>query len=673
MKFSFKWLQDYIDIKDSVRDVADLLTFHAAEVEGVENDVIDIDILPNRGSDLSSYMGLARELRALYSFIKKSEFDVKEPKRADIGGARGNDNINISASGACQRYSMLRLSGVKQAATPGWMFERLTASGVGSISLPVDITNFVMLETGQPMHAFDATKVKDEKIDIRFASGGEKLSGLDDNSYELSEEDIVIANGATVLGLGGIKGGKGSEIDESTTEILLEAANFSPTYIQRTSNRLHLKTDASRRFSWGVDPHLTKYALERAAELFVDITGANVEWWEDDNQYKHEKVNIVFYPDRVVDVIGHEVDHGQMEHILTALGCEVVHKDRSWHVHPPTNRIDLVGHKDLVEEVARFIGYEAIEPQLPEIKVSPAKPGLEQTWERFVRELLVNQGYYNRAGYHFYSQDDHDSLKNKTKPVELHNPLSRRLTLMRTSLIPGLLRAYEADSRVSPTRRLFEIGTLFEWSDEGIPVESQSVGVLLQGDEDTSFYSLKGVVEYIGERLGLGDIDFTNKNVVMRDAGVWRAGYVASIVMGDKHIGLIGELDPGLVSQYDIGDRIWLVELSAGMLYDEASHEWEWSAPPKYPMSMRDISMYVPRTVTAGDFEELIKSGKLKYVVEVDLFDYDNGQYSPEGMKSFAYHITYQSDEKTLTDKEVDSVHSKIEDLARKNLNAEIR
>lgn len=693
MKFSFAWIQELSASSLSIEDASALLTSKAFEV--VLSDVpgvLDIDILPNR-PDALSHLGVARELAALTSqrFTAPSyEWRVSdEPvKKVTIHDA------------SCVRYSGLLIRDVRIGPSPTWLVERLALCGLQSINNVVDVTNYVMLELGQPMHAFDASSVK--QIDVRRARTGEQLVALDEarTTHALDETMLVIADGDTPIALAGIKGGVGTGICENTTDIFLEAANFLPESIRATSRKLNLRTDASIRFSYGVDPNLTAPALQRAAELIAKVAQGSAHSSIVD-VYPHPVTSrsVLLDEQYVRDLLGIELQSSQMRGILESLGFRVQREQsEKCLVEIPSRRSDVIGQEDLAEEIGRVYGFDAITSIAPELPIysehSWVKEETAVVWDEYtylrersaIGRLLVGAGYSEVYNYVFLSDEMMEVLK-ATHAYELAQPQSPEYRWLRTSLVPRLLINARDNLRFHDAVQLFETGHVFRGVGEG--KEQSRIG-LIAAHRDASremFFDLKGAVSLIAERLGLADVYFDDAEPMAWDVGAINAtlpGRRAVIRDGnDRVIGFIGSVHGRVASALKLKGSAAVAELDLRSLIEFAQREREFVPLPKYPDVIRDVAILVPQTTQIDTILQTVQESDTQQLVQdVDVFDI----FVPTGkekqnedaaeralVKSVAFHIVFRSDERTLTDIEVEKALLEIQQALQAQLGAKIR
>ncbi|MCC6934452.1 MAG: phenylalanine--tRNA ligase subunit beta [Candidatus Yanofskybacteria bacterium] len=691
MKFSYEWIKELSGTTLSAEDASAVLTAKAFEVKE-SGPVLDIDILPNR-PDAVSHLGVARELCALSGQrFAAPVYEYAVSERPDV-------EIEIRDAAACMRYSALIVRGVTVGPSPAWLRERLEACGLQSINNVVDVTNYVMLELGQPMHAFDRALI--DRIVVRRAETGETLQALDEarTSYALDNSMLVIADGTRPLAIAGIKGGVGTGITDATTDVLLEAAAFGPESVRATSRALNLRTDASIRFGYGVDPNLTAPALVRAGELLAKAAGGTPDSSIIDVYPSPASDRVLSLdPEYVRALLGIAIPNAQIRSILESLSFEVTEHEGSMNVRVPTRRLDVVGQEDLVEEVGRVYGYDAIPAAAPVLPIYDQHSWVQEdtavAWDEasFIREraalvrLLAGAGYAEVYNYVFLS----DELRTLLKLEHLHElaqPQSGEYRWLRSSLVPRLLVNARDNLRFAERVRLFETGHTFSRIGEG--KEDVRVGIVLasRAGGDELFYELKGVVALLLERLGITGTYSDDAAPFPWDASAVHAtlGGRQALVRADDDtvLGFIGAVHPRIASALKLKGYAAIAELDLRALVRFAQEEREFAPLPKYPSVVRDIALFVDQGVKIDDIIQTIHGADPSDLVDdVDVFDIfvptgteklkAEGD-TPEYGKSVAFHLVFRSDERTLTDAEVDAAEVVIKQALQEKLNARVR
>jgi len=628
MKISYNWLQSLIK-KDlpQPEKLADLLTMYSFETEVVNKQgkdyLLDVEVLPNRAHDCLSHLGIAREIGAL---LKEPFESVDYAEKIKVNQQELIKNlvkVEVKDKNLCPCYTARALTDVKVGSSPQWLQERLKVCGLRPINNVVDIANYVMLETGQPLHAFDADKLEAKSeiktIIVRRAKKGEKITTLDNEKYDLDENILVIADEKNPVCIAGIKGGKRPEIDSQTKKIILEAANFSSQIIRQGSKKLNLKTDASWRFEHQLDPNLTQEAVEMAAYLIQEIaTGQVLEGVIDVYPDKIKAKKIRLDPKKVEKLLGIKISNKEIKSILERLGFEVM----SQEVTIPTRRLDISIPEDLIEEIGRLYSFEKIPSKMPSAALIPPVRNEDLIYQNKIRDILTNLGFSEAYNYSFVSD----------KGVEVLNPVSQEQKYLRSNLAINLLKNIKENKKYFKEVRLFEIGKVFKKNKSKV-IEGKKLGAVLF---PADFYRLKGVIETLLNKLRITDVwydEVSGENIR------------AEVKIGNDLLGWLG-------------DNIF--ELDFEKIVELATEERIYLAPSKYPAVVRDIALLVEPGVKVVEALNLINAAGGRLVRDIDLFDMYEGEKIPHGKKNLAFHIIYQSNDHTLTDKEVNKLQEKI-------------
>ncbi|MGB9858086.1 MAG: phenylalanine--tRNA ligase subunit beta [Dictyoglomaceae bacterium] len=630
--------------------------------------LIEVEIPSNRG-DCLSYLGIARELSAYFNIpLKVPSTEIKEDGDSIEKYAEGE----IQDFDLCPRFTLRLIKDVKIEKSPFWLRWRLERVGLRSINNVVDITNYIMLETGQPLHAYDFDLIKGSKLIARRAKSGERILLINNEEKILDENILVIADIERPVGIGGIMGGKETEVSENTKNIILEAANFNPINIRRSARRLGLRTEASLRFERGVDILQTTNILDRAGQLIKEVSKGKLIRGRIDIYRELPKENKVFLrPSRVNKVLGVELKEEEIVNQLTKIGFQVTSHNPILEVKIPSFRQDIKEEIDLIEEVARFYGYDNI-PTLPMQKgIVVSAPLEEELIERKIRNILTSFGLTEVINYSFISLKDFsqsgiievEPFKNY---IPLLNPLSEENNVLRTSLLPNLLRVAQTNS--NKQRKdifIFEIGKVF-LKEENKYKEEKHLAVLISGEWYSSswnispellkvdFYDLKGIFENLFEEIW--GIELNLKESKFSFLHPARQGF---IFLDNKILGFLGELNPWITQNYDLRERVYYGELNLDLL-PHMREKQKFKPLPLYPGVRRDLALLVPEEVPAKKVEELIKESAGELLYSIKLFDVYKGEKIEKGYKSLAFSLFLLSLDHTLTDQEVDSLIEKI-------------
>lgn len=654
------------------------------EALGLKDTVFEIGLTPNR-ADCLSVIGIAREIGAKLGLrVKYPEMQLSEEGPPVAGIA----SVQVEDQAGCPRYTARFVSGCKIGPSPAWMVNRLTAVGMRSINNVVDITNYVLLEYGHPLHAFDFKLLSGGKIVVRRAGEGDIFKTLDGQERVLSSEDLTICDGQKAVALAGIMGGENSEINDATTDILIESACFEPTMVRRTSKRLGIHTESSHRFERGADIGILARALDRAASLMAELAGGIVSSGMIDVYPRQESPKTInLRLERANQILGLSLSAEEVESILTNLEFKVSRTGEGlFNVEVPTFRVDLEREIDLVEEIARLNGYENIPATMPKIRVYSDRPSRRRLLELKVRDLLVSHGLSEIVNYSFINPGLVDKVMlgeddARRKMVPILNPLTEEQSVMRTSLLPGMLEV----ARKNASFRLLDL-QLFEMrriylAVEGadLPHEPLYAAGLLTGSRDPvswnrgrdlfDFYDLKGIIENLCEALHIPNVTYTASIT----ENFYHPGKSCGLIAGNVQFGSMGELHPALQETYGIEQPLYYFEINLEKLVPLFADIASVVPPPRFPDTFRDIAMLIEEGIATGTVLDCIRSNKIKDLERVDLFDVYTGSHVPEGQKSIAVRIRYRSQDRTLTDEEVNRIHQKVIENLRKKINVVIR
>ncbi len=631
----------------------------AVEVLGLHDTVFEYEITSNR-VDCYSVMGIAREAAATF----KKPFVA--PKTAPVGkDGDVNDYISVEIKDRdlCKRYCAKVVKNVKIAPSPEWMQRRLAKMGIRPINNLVDITNYVMEEFGQPMHAYDLSTIAGNKIVVRRANAGETFETLDGQERKLDSEMLMICDGEKPVGLAGIMGGENSKINDDVKDMLFEAACFDGTNIRLSSKRVGLRTDASGKFEKGLDPNNAEDAINRACELIEELgAGEVVAGMVDVYPEKKEEHTIKFDPDYVNKLIGFNLTEEQMVSYFPAL--ELKYDAATKTITVPTFRQDLIGMCDIAEEVARFYGYANIPTALPSGEATAGKLSYKLRIDEIARRVALYCGFSQGMSYSFESPKVYDKLllpmdSDMRKSIVISNPLGEDFSVMRTSSLGGMLTSLATNyNRRNKDVRLFEMGNIYlpkALPLTELPDERMQFTLGFYGDGD--FFTMKGVVEEFLEQVGM-------KDRVHYDADAGKSflhpGRQANIVYDGNVIGYLGEVHPTVCENYDMKTRAYIAVIDMPYVYEMSSFDKKYEGIAKFPAVTRDISMVVPKNILVGQIEEVIEKSGGKNLESYSLFDIYEGDQIEEGFKSVAYSIVFRAKDRTLEENDVSSAMKKI-------------
>lgn len=654
------YILDHQDSFELGMDVRDVL--------GINDALIEFEITSNR-PDCRSIIGIARE--AAVTLGKELKYPEIKVQACD---EEMSFEIDIQTD-LCKRYCGRVVKDVKVGPSPYWMQRKLIEAGMRPISNIVDITNYVMLELGQPLHAFDLDDIKYNKMTVKMAEEGEKFTTLDGVERTLTSDMLVIGNQDKTLDLAGIMGGENSEIKDTTTSIFIEGASFAKENIRATSKKLGLRTEASSRFEKGIDINLAEEAVNRACQLIEELgCGTVLNGMLDYYPQKEEVQKVTVNPVRINKLLGVNVPMDQFINILESLEfkCNLVSSE-VLELEVPTFRLDITEDADILEEIARIYGYDNIPSASLE---GNATAGVKTEKQKFIDNVKSNSiacGLNEILTYSFVSPRGVDKINlpdddEKRNFVKIMNPLGEETSVMRTTLIPNMLDVISTNiSHKVEEVSAFECGNTFI-PQEGLPIETKKYCVGMYGKE-VDFFVLKGVIESVLNNVGLKGYEIEPETTNL----TFHPGRCAKIVYNNIYIGTFGELHPDVIENYNLGQRVYVAEINIDTVFENLNLTKSYNPLPKYPSTSRDIALIVKDEVFVKQIEDIIKANGEDLVESYKLFDVYKGAQIEEGHKSIAYSITYRSKDKTLTDEDVAKVHEKILSELSDKLNANLR
>jgi len=627
----------------------------------LDDKLFTLKLTPNR-SDCLSLNGIAREVAAL------SDADLQPlPQPSFALASERSFAVKVDAAAACPRYSGRVIAGVNAAAvTPAWMVRRLERSGLRSISALVDVTNYVLLEMGQPLHAFDLNKLSGS-IEVRFARAGEKITLLNEQEVELQPDMLVIADGNGPVALAGIMGGADSAVDDTTTDIFLEGAFFAPSAIIGKSRVLGFGSDSSYRFERGVDFAATLAALDRATQLIIDICGGQAGPVVEACGDLPARNPVGLRASRLSRVLGISLGTEEISRILSRLGMSFKQEYGEFEVTPPSYRFDIAIEEDLIEEVARVHGYERIPAEVPQATTAILPQSEAQRPLAVLRRVLALRDYQETINYSFVEAEWERNLCGNTAPVALQNPIASQMSVMRSSLLGGLLQALRHNlARKHPRVRLFEIGGCFAPEADAY-VQHERVGAVCYGTalpeqwgapaRNLDFFDAKGDVEALFVP--------TEVNFVAACHPASHPGRSATIMLDGKEVGWLGELHPQWQQEYDLPQAVMWFEIDLSALVQGAIPEaGEFS---RFPPVRRDIAVLVDEGVAVQTLLDAMRDEQAEWVTEVALFDVYRGKGMEQGKKSLAFRVLLQDTQKTLNEGEIEQSIARLIETLQKN------
>ena len=638
----------------------------------LDDNIIEIDLTPNRG-DCLSIAGVAREVSAINK-ISLAQTGVTSVDNS----IEDSFSVELEAPGHCPRYVGRIIKGIDpQAQTPLWMQEKLRRCGLRPISPVVDVTNYVMMELGQPMHGFDFDKL-DGGIKVRLAKSGEKVALLDQTEVECRDDTLLIADHAGGVALAGIMGGLGSSVQSDTRNIFLEAAHFTALELAGKARGFGMHTDASHRFERGVDALLPPIAMQRATGLLLDIVGGEagpvIDAMVDANMPQTPQVELRY--DRVNRLLGIDVERDEVSGILQRLNMQLTEQADGWQVTPPSYRFDINIEADLIEEIGRLIGYNNIPGSRESSHIQMESFSEQRVSVNQIRDVLVERGYFEAVTYSFVSPELQAILDPGQQTLPLANPISADMSVMRTRLLPGLVQALQHNLNRQQSRvRLFETGLCFVPTDDGLAQTPHIAGIITGSRVEDGlyttagnldFFDIKGDLEMILRLAGGADFRFTRSS-----NPVLHPGQGADLTCGGKSIGYVGGLHPAVLKKLDINQPVFIFEIETSPILTAKLPKF--NEMSRFPSIRRDISISVDKNLPVRDLVDSIYSIKNEILQEVFVFDVYTGKEVRNNRKSVALGLILQDFSRTLVDEDVENLVAKILAQLKEHYNADLR
>ncbi|GIN22123.1 MAG TPA: phenylalanine--tRNA ligase subunit beta [Bacillus bacterium] len=651
---------------------------NALSLLNMDDEVLELDLTPNR-ADALSMIGVAYEAAAILDEsvqLPEIAYESAKEKASDY------ISVKVEASKENPLYTAKVIKNVKIGPSPLWMQGRLMSAGIRPHNNVVDITNYILLEYGQPLHAFDYDRFGSKEVVIRMAKEGEKITTLDDTERTLTSDQLVITNGSVPVALAGVMGGADSEVSDDTTTILLESAYFTGGSIRSTSKYHGLRSEASSRYEKGVDPDRVRPAAERAAQLIAKYAGGEVlEGLVEDDQLTIEPAVVTISLEKINRVLGTGITSAEVVSIFNRLQFEVTVEEDVFTVSVPTRRGDITIEEDLIEEVARLYGYDLLPKTLPRGEATPGGLSKLQEKRRTARGFLEGAGMFQAITYSLTSEEKASLFSiEKRPPVQLAMPMSEERSRLRLSLVPQMLEAISYNvARKNNSVALYEIGSVFLNEGEGKqPEEREHIAGAVTGlwvdnawqgeKKPVDFFVVKGILEGLFKKLGI------EKDIVWQAVQMdgMHPGRTAEVLLCGEVIGFAGQVHPNLQKDLDLKDT-YVFEIQAEPVFDYKLPELRYVPIPRYPSIARDIALVVDKDVNAATLESIIKDSGKKLLRDVHVFDLYEGQNMEEGKKSIAFSLTYADPERTLTDEEVTNIHEKVLAALKEKSGAELR
>jgi phenylalanyl-tRNA synthetase beta chain len=687
MRVPLEWLKEFVDITATAEEVADTLTMIGFEVEAIETTeddaILEINVTPNR-PDCLSIIGIAREVSAAFNApLKMPLHDIKD----DLPSS--NFPVEILNPDLCNRYAGRVIKDITIADAPEWMKKRLEKCGIRSINNIVDITNYVLLEYGHPLHAFDADTIIGRKIRVAtpdtVSEKGTKMKTLDGVEREMPGDSLLIWDIENPIAIAGVMGGVETEVSDTTKNIFLESAYFDPLSVRRTSKRLSLVSESSYRFERGTDIEFLEKALNRAAILIKELAGGTIHEIVDEYPVKYKPESIEIGYERITRILGTELPKTEILEILKRLGITTEDRGDFFTVYPPAFRRDIKRDSDVAEEISRSYGYDRIPARIPRSPLSSTQPDKKMENIFRIKEAMRKSGFTEVINYSFMSPSSLDLIAipdadRRRNTIVIKNPLKKEESLLRTTLMPSLIEnlKYNLDRGIKDIR-FFEVSVVFEDRGEPLPLEELRLGGIfyrekipsLWREEAHGFFITKGSLESLFKELKVKEYSF-----IPSSEPFLHRGQASDISISGSHIGYIGVLSPDIVERLDLKKKkveVVLFELNLDSLLTFMPDLIQYSPIPKFPYVERDIAIVIDEDIPASEIIEIIRAFPSELIEEVSVFDYYKGGNVPEGKKSLAFSITYRSKEKTLTDEEVEKLHSSLVEHIIQKTGGELR
>lgn len=636
---------DNVEIGQDVRPILELT-----------EDVIDFEITSNR-PDCLSILGIAREAAA--TFNKQLKYPVCE----NLSIGTSNFDIEIKDNNLCKRYMAQEIEDIKIEPSPQWMRHRLISCGINPINNIVDITNYIMLETGQPLHAFDAENISQNKIIVR-TSKNESITTLDDAVRNLDNEMLVISDPEKILAIAGVMGGQSSKINSDTKKILIESANFDAYNIRCTSKKLKLRTDASMRYEKCIDPNLTEFAMARVIYLIKKLNCGKISSQTlDIYPVKKMSRQIKLNPDKINQLLGTNISEQEMIQILNKIEL----KTQNNLIEIPTFRNDIENDADIAEEVLRFYGYDKINSTLPATNTI-GKKNKSQIINDKIKEIMIAQGGYEIKSFSFESPKVFEKcLMENQDAVKISNPLGEEFSIMRTNTINSMMQALSLNfNKKNYEAILFELGKVYEKNNNDLPIEHQILTIGTYGK--INFFNIKGVIEKLFSKLKINNYDF--KIGQEKFLHPYRQ---TKIFIGENEIGFLGEVHPKVTKNYDIKSKVCIATINLKHVYENTIFIKKFKPLAKFPAVYRDICVIADKDISAKNLSDTIYKCSTDILEDVKLFDVYEGKQIEDGKKSLAYKLIFRSNSKTLTEDEINSVMKKIIEQLENKFGATLR
>ena len=666
MKISLNWLKDYIELDLSLPVLIEKLNMIGLLVEDWEeksSDVmLDIETYANR-PDTLGHLGVARELAAALELgIKEQKWPLTEIEQETSDLA----DIRIWDDKLCPRYSGMVIKEIQVGPSPEWLRKRIEAVGLKPINNVVDVTNYVLFATAHPIHAFDLAKISGRKIIIRKAKDAEVLRDLENSDISLTTEMLVIADEEKPIALAGIIGGEESSVKESTQDVFIESACFDPVSIRKTSKKTGISTDASYRFERGADISFPPQAALMAASLLTQLGGKASKGILDVYPEPRKEKTVVLRHHRISDLLGLEIDEEFAVRTLARLGFQAEAQQKGvWQVKIPQFRVDVEREADLIEEIARFYGYDKIPASLPPLKVLELPADQKRERINKFRQLLFYNGFDEVLNFSFSDPEKEARLQTGQKAIEIRNPISSKASLLRTTLLGGLLENIVWNkNRGAEGIHLFEVGNVYFWQNE-TNREQLTLALATTGlvgpvqwhrkSENTDFFRIKGALESLMAYSRYEPFSFKEE-----DHAFFEQGYSLAMIFKEETVGYCGLLKKNLLDSYSFKEPVWAAELNLALLFEKQPYSFEFTPVDRFPSITRDVSFISSRSVLYQDIKEVVEKLAIPHLMEFEPHDRFSGSSIPQGKISLSLRFVFRHPQRTLLAKEVDTLQEKI-------------
>ncbi|MBD3414040.1 MAG: phenylalanine--tRNA ligase subunit beta [Candidatus Aminicenantes bacterium] len=666
MKISINWLKEYLDINifpEKLVDEMNNIGLLVDQWEEKDGDVIlELETYANR-PDTLGHLGVAREIAASQGIpLKDQKFPVVE----------GDENISdvfdvqVLEEDLCPRYCGMIIKGFNNGPSPPWLIKRIQAMGLSPVNHVVDVTNYVLFSTAQPIHAFDLSKLSGDKIIVRKAMKGEELKVLGGESIQLSNDMLVIADEKKPLALAGVVGGEETAVTDESKDIFIESACFDPVSIRKTWKEAGIQTDASYRFERGTDISFPPEAARMVASLLTKEGGKALKGLVDIYPKPRKVRTVVLRHHRVSQLLGIEIEEEFIADLLKRMGFQVENQNEGiWRVQVPHFRVDLEREADLIEEIARFYGYDKIPSHLPVFQGINLEVNKRKNIEDRIRELLFHEGFDEVVNYSFMDTNKEKLFKTSSEAIEIRNPVSSKASLLRTTLLEGLLGNIVWNiNRGAEGIHAFEIGNIF-YQNEGKCFERYSLGMVTMGQldpvfwqkepEKSDFFHLKGTCEELLRHLKFDEFSFTKE-----ENSFFEGNYSLSLSFKGEKIGILGQMKQSIVDAYSIEESVWAAEINLGSLLEKQPKPFEYIPVSRYPGIVRDVSFISDRDISYQEIKDCIEKLNIPYLEDYVLYDRFTGKEIPGEKISLSFRFVFRHPEKTLLAEEADSFQDKI-------------